>query len=365
MTKKVIIIQPYVPAYRVAFFENLIASLDAMGVECVVTAGVPKGAQAKRGDAAQPDWLERKEQKNLRIKGRSISLGYGRKPWLNADAVILGLEGSSLPVYQALREARSTNLRVGLWGHVRPYVAPGNPLDLWLEKRQMQMADHIFAYMPGGSEYAVNHGISPEKITTVMNTVDTSALVDALATTTEIDIESFAGTVQFDPSRAVCFLGGLDGSKRIDFLAETLEELWVRDSSIKLLVAGQGEEEHFLNESYARGQARPLGYVDTNKKALALKSTRAICMPGRVGLVAVDALVAKRPIITTNWKFHAPEIEYLTEGSARITAEDDPKAYAESILRCIENHPEPHESDYPRLDTMVDNFAQGIVQMLS
>jgi hypothetical protein len=40
----------------------------------------------------------------------------------------------------------------------------------------------------------------------------------------------------------------------------------------------------------------------------------AIWMPGRVGLVAVDALALGLPVLTTHFPFHAPELEYLVEG---------------------------------------------------
>ncbi|WP_336650556.1 glycosyltransferase [Kocuria rosea] len=365
MTATVVIVQPYVPTYRVPFFDGLRRKLADFDIECLVAAGAPQGAQAQRGDSAHPDWLIPINEKTINFKGREVTLALSPTPWRNVDAVIMGLEGSSLPVYQALFACKARNMRFGLWGHVRPYVTPGNSLDLWLEKHQMQNADQIFAYMPGGTRFAINNGINPWKITTVMNTVDTDALASAIENVTDRDIEEFADINKFDPARTVCFLGGLDASKRINFLAESLERLWELDPSLSLLVAGQGKEEDLLKKAYARGQAHPVGYADTKKKALVLKSTRAVCMPGRIGLVAVDALVAGSPIITTDWPFHAPEIEYLGEGTSRITAPNNPIAYAEMILDYVEHASGFDAFDYPKLDTMIDNFAHGVMKMLS
>ena len=47
---RVVIVQPYVPQYRLPFFERLTDTLAESGVELVVAAGSPEGAQAARGD---------------------------------------------------------------------------------------------------------------------------------------------------------------------------------------------------------------------------------------------------------------------------------------------------------------------------
>lgn len=367
MRKRLVIVQPYVPTYRVAFFENLSARLRDNGVECVVTAGVPKGAQAMRGDSVRPDWLEPLEHKTLTIKGRSVALGYGRKPWQNADAVILGLEGSSFPVYQALLEARFTGLRVGLWGHVRPYVTSGNPMDLWLERLQMKASDHVFAYTPGGRDYALTAGVASSKVTTVMNSLDTSSMEAWKQRLTPELIGKYASKWGIDPARTLCFVGGLDESKRIDFLVEVLDRLWRKDRTVRILVGGEGPQKDLLRPAFERGQALNLGYLGIDDKALVLAASRALVMPGRIGLVAVDALVMHRPILTTNWPYHAPEFEYLTEGKSKITTADDPRSYVDLVLRLLDGEQDAHGEtrwNFPDLHQMVENFANGVESLL-
>lgn len=368
MRKKLVIVQPYVPTYRVAFFETLSARLRDKGIDCVVTAGMPKGEQAMRGDAVRPDWLHPLEQKSLHIKGRSVALGYGQKPWRNADAVILGLEGSSFPVYQALLEAQVTGLRVGLWGHVRPYVNSGNPVDLWLEKLQLKASDHVFAYTPGGRDYALTAGVAPNKVTTVMNSLDTSSLETSKQRLTPELIGENARKWGIDPTRTLCFVGGLDESKRIGFLVEVLDRLWQRDQSVRILVGGEGPQKDLLRPAFERGQAISLGYLNLDEKALVLATSRALAMPGRIGLVAVDALVMHRPVLTTNWPYHAPEFEYLTEGTSKITSADDPQSYADLVLRFLDDECALYDHtdwNFPGLHQMVKNFAGGVEILLT
>jgi glycosyltransferase involved in cell wall biosynthesis len=364
---RVVIVQPYVPTYRTAFFEGLQRRLAEDGVECVVAAGAPRGDQADRGDAVHPDWLVPVKHTSLSIRGRSINFGVNPCPWRHTDAVILGLEGSSIPVYRALLSARDTGIKVGLWGHIRPYVAPGHPIDLWLEKRQMHAANHVFAYTPGGRDYAIAAGISAGKVTAVMNSIDTSTLDAARASVMAEELQNFAEQWGITPSKTVCFVGGLDESKRIAFLADVLDELWSRDRSVRLLVGGNGPQKSLLKPAFDRGQAVDLGYLNTKEKALVMTASKAVAMPGRIGLVAVDALVMRRPIVTTAWPYHAPESEYLVEGISRFTSADNPCTYTDVLLRTLGSRGNQDGKDqwaFPNIKHMVENFAEGVNLML-
>ncbi|WP_420178740.1 glycosyltransferase family 4 protein [Paenarthrobacter sp. TA1.8] len=365
-TYKLVIVQPYVPAYRLAFFEKLISSLSTYGIDCRVAASDPDHEQSKRGDATKPSWVIPVRQRRIKVGSRSINLGGSRKAWSAADAVIVGLVGSSLDTYLALMDSRFRRLKIGLWGHVKPYVSPGNRLDLWLERLQMKLADEIFAYTKGGRDFAEAGGIASDKITTVMNAVDTGALEDAVLSTSEEEAASFSALHSVDPSKTLAFVGGLDSSKRIEFLAESLERIWELDPSVKFLIGGLGPDSHHLAPAVARGQAITLGYVDAKQMALLARSVKGIVMPGRIGLVAVDALVLGLPVITTDWAFHAPESEYLTEGSTRFTSPDSPEAYADAVVSFIAQPAVDRVETpwFPTIDDMVANFTTGILRML-
>ncbi|MET4899389.1 glycosyltransferase [Paenarthrobacter sp. CC6] len=365
-TYKLLIVQPYVPTYRLAFFEKLIDSLELHGIDCRVAASEPDSEQSKRGDATNPSWVIPVQQKRLRIGNRSINLGGSRKAWKSADAVIVGLVGSSLDTYLALLDSKTRSLKVGLWGHVKPYVSPGNSLDLWLEKWQMRLADEVFAYTTGGHDFAAVHGIEVGKITTVMNAVDTSALQDAVSSTSEEEVTAFRLLHNIDPDKTLAFVGGLDSSKRIEFLAASLDNIWAEDPSLKVLIGGRGPDLHHLSAAVARGQAIELGYVAAKQMALLARNVRGIVMPGRIGLVAVDALVLGLPVITTDWPFHAPESEYLSEGTTRVTSQNSPEAFADAVLKFV-SQPLVARTEanwFPTIDEMVANFTSGVLRML-
>ena len=92
-------------------------------------------------------------------------------------------------------------------------------------------------------------------------------------------------------------------------------------------------------------------------------------MPGRIGLVAVDALCLGWPVLTTEWPFHAPEIEYLEEGDTMFSSANDPAAFAALILNRSKQRQDldmPRENKRaPQLADMVSNFSGGVRKMLS
>lgn len=367
---RVVIVQPYVPAYRVVFFSRLIDSLAQKGVDCVVAAAQPKGDQRARGDNAEEAWMVPYTQRYITIFGRTIGLGGARKTWANADIVVIGHLGSSLDTYLALLDAKLGRVRVGLWGHIKDYVNKGVAVDVSLEKWQLRNADHVFAYMPSGRRYAIAHGVPPEKVTAVMNTVDTSRLADAISTLDEKRVAEFVTKHHLVPGRILGYIGGMDASKRVDFLATALDSLWDTDPDLKVLVGGQGAHSVFLDAAVARGQVVQMGFVGAEDQALIGKLAVALLMPGRVGLVAVDALMLNVPIITTDWPFHAPEIEYLTEGLSKFTSQDKPESYASTVRSLLNNSDvlaaseTPSEETLPSIENMVNNFATGIIQLV-
>jgi len=360
MTKHVLIVQPYVPGYRVPFFEGLRSTLTEDDIECTVIAGRPDGAQKLRADATAPPWLIQRNDRTINVRGIQISdIAHGHD-FSRYDAIVASAAGTSVDAYRALVGAGRKKRAVGLWGHIDSYVAPANPIDLRLEKWQMRRADRVFAYTPSGARFAERFGITPEKITTVMNSVDVSGLVSNAPTKEEC--EAFRSTHGCSGRPVFAFWGGLDESKRIGFLAEMLDELWLLDRSIHLFVGGKGADEPLLAAAVARGQVTLLGFIGALEKRILGAIAEAVLMPGRIGLIAVETLALGVPILTTTWPFHAPEFEYLVEGESVYVLDDDSVAFAAAMADWRRSDAEVWA--YPTVGDMVANFASGVKQML-
>lgn len=366
--KTVWIVQSYVPRHRVPLFEQLIAQLATHGVQVRVASGSAADAnQADRGDEVRPGWLERIAW--TRIGPAQIS--HARKFYRGADAVIFPHEGSNLELSAALL-ARIVGgaTRVGVWGHLRSYVSDSNPFDAAIERWQLRRADRIFAYTATGASFAREAGAAADKIVTLNNTIDTDELSSEIKALDADTVQAFQARFNLVPARTIAYVGGIDESKRIDMLAETLDQLWETQPSVKLIVGGQGRSAGLLDRAVARGQVVQVGYADAKMKALIAATAQFIVNPGRVGLLAVDALAMGLPIVTTNWRYHAPEIEYLTTGKTVFTSADDTRSFARLVSDLLTGDLLPAATDktqfeIPALSDMVTRYSDGIIAMLS
>jgi len=363
---EVAIVQPYLPQYRLPFFNGLSEALREHGVRLRVIAGQATKEQAQRGDSAQASWLEPVATRTLSIGSRNLALANTSHLWRGSDAVIVPHQGSSLDALVAAlgRHPR----RVGVWGHIASYTSPLNPIDGAIERWQLLRAQHVFAYMPGGAAFARGHGVPAGRITTVMNTIDTTSLEASLAQATEADVVAFREQHHVPDIPYLSYVGGLDRSKRVEVLAESLAVLHSRGSDVHIVVAGRGEQEHLLRPAEARGQATLVGYADVDTKAVILKGSEAIANPGRVGLIAVDALTSRRTIITTQWPWHAPEIEYLRVNENLFMSADNAPAFADALESATQRTRNTLPFEWPappRMEAMVANFCNGIIALLT
>jgi glycosyltransferase involved in cell wall biosynthesis len=95
-------------------------------------------------------------------------------------------------------------------------------------------------------------------------------------------------------------------------------------------------------------------------------------MPGLVGLAVLDCFALETPLLTTNFPYHSPEIEYLEAGVDGIVSENSLEAYVPAVVEVLRS-----EELRQRLklgcrqkarryttQNMVDNFSHGIQNAL-
>jgi glycosyltransferase involved in cell wall biosynthesis len=353
--QKVTIFQPYVPRYRVPFFEGLYARLLEHGVSLGVASGRPHGHQALRRDQTTEDhrWMAGDVRRNL-------------PAFVSPGVLVFGLRGISPLLNSALTLRATGGPKVAVWGHVKPYVQRGNSADLFVERWQMRMADLIFSYTRGGFDFAVANGIEKSKIVNLNNSLDVTEMLLARRRLTWQEVSTFKELHDIGPSsRCLAFLGGLDDTKRPEFLAASLDYLWNIAPDVKLLVGGEGAQAGILAPAERRRQVIRLGFADSKLKAMMAEVCNAMVMPGRVGLVAVESLAMGLPVLTTEWAYHAPEVEYLQEGMTRFTSpQNDSAAFARLMAQFAGHRAQATSFEYPTLEQMVDNFSNGVLMML-
>lgn len=368
---RVAIVQDYLPNYRVPFFDQLVGQLAEAGIDCLVIAGDPPGINATRKDATRvASWLRRvPNPREVRLwRERPRLFGYGSdRHWRDFDGVIMGLRGASLDLTSELLRRRWTGRRVGVWGHISESVNPPNAVDLAIERWQMRSSDHVFAYTQRGAAAAIANGVNSELVTPVMNSVDVSELIAEYRSLTSQEAAAFSRSHSLKPGKIFGFIGGVDAPKRIGFLSEVLDRLWAIDSEIKFLVAGKGNQEHLLKDAVGRGQVIMVGYGGPAEKAMICRVSQALVIPGRIGLLAVEALAIGIPILTTHWDYHAPEVYYLEPGIDLFESADHPSSLASLVISHVSEDGEVQVHDsrpYPTVENMVRSFSSGVEEMM-
>jgi glycosyltransferase involved in cell wall biosynthesis len=362
---KVGIIQDYIPSYRAKFFEQLRERLLEEGVDLHLLSYLPLGAQRARGDFVGLDFLDDFPQWHAQVGKRSIVFPKRVGKFQNYDALIGSLRGSSFSTHAMIAHCLRFKKSFGLWGHVRNYVSSDHYLDLLIEKKQMRLATSIFAYTDSGKDFGLKQGIESDKIFVLNNTFDLSELEHEIGKVTTHHLTEMINRYNLLPEKTVLYVGGLDSSKRIDFLASALNQIWLTDSKIKLLVIGDGEDRYLLDKAGIRGQVHFLDNSNQQSKAVASRIAKLILMPGRIGLVAVDSMALGIPIVTTNFAFHAPEFDYLVEGKSKFTSKfDSPSSFSDLVVRLLNlEDPLTFSESPPSIEKMLDAFVQGVLRM--
>jgi glycosyltransferase involved in cell wall biosynthesis len=365
-------VHPWFPQYRVPFFELLIDRGRTAGLEIDIFHGPPPPEWAERGDSIRgKPYAVQLPARHVRVGRRHLilkSLRPLKKKNREFDLVVFEHAIRNLETLNyVLTHKRS---RIAFWGHGRTYTVESGVLQETLKRLILRRASWYFAYTQGGKAAVEKASFPAERITEVRNSIDTGELVRSISNLSESDRQWFAKRHSLS-GRTALYIGGLDSSKRLDFLLEAAERVATNVQGFHLIVAGAGTLSDTIRVWSERHQwLTYLGPIAGQEKALALDAARCIAMPGRVGLVAVDSLATGRPIVTTNWPWHAPEFEYLTSGSTCLTTRDTVEDFAwgmellmtdDALSRKMSAACKAAAPEYS-IENMVENFLSGLMQ---
>ncbi len=369
MSTRVDIVQEYVPNYRVPLFRAMKKIASSKGMDIRILAGEPQGTQAYRGDESRDvvDCFIR--QKEIRALGKRINFRRTRRYTKQAALVIFEQARRNTDVYRALLTDRR---RTALWGHGYDHVNTSGRLSSRLLAFLTNRAVWFFGYTPASVEYVAMDGFPEERTTTLWNTTDTKELRDSLEGLNELELNEFRVAHDLRGQTALS-MGGLDSSKRLNFLIAASDKVAADLPDFRLLIAGDGEQKAYvIQQAKSRPWMKLLGPIHGHERALALRSSSMLAIPGRVGLVAVDSLVANVPIVTTDWAFHAPERAYLNSSNS-LTCIDSIDDYSNGMRKLFQDqelslrlrHGCQEDQKHFSIEHMAARFVDGIAAALT
>ncbi|WP_432676776.1 glycosyltransferase family 4 protein [Rhodococcus pyridinivorans] len=303
------IILPYLNDYRVPLLKALEAKLSHAGIALEVATGTPEGIDVARGDAASGYPTRQLEKTGIRTPKGLVYMRKLDRQIRTADLVIVEHAVKNLDSHALLFRPRTK--KVAIWGHGKTITKAQSTFENLTQRAMIARADWYFGYTAGSVDRAVDMGMPASRCTNVQNTVDTARLRELRRDHPRRDRAEWQAL----------YVGGLDKSKRLEFLFDACRKVYAEDPRFRLLIVGNGEDRALVEATAAREEwCIYKGSFPLAENFSAVRDCKIILMPGRVGLAAVDSFAMESPIITTQWDYHAPEFEYLKEDNSIVSA---------------------------------------------
>lgn len=156
---RVVILQEYVPQYRVSFFRRLIELGKENGIDIQIAAGAANKEQNQRQDGSSAEFILPLSQLEIRIVKMRIVFRRVRPVIAEANLVIMEQARRNVDAYWLLLSPWQRR-KICLWGHGRDFVTSPS----WIRRRAMSRltsaADWFFAYTEGSRESVIS-GATP------------------------------------------------------------------------------------------------------------------------------------------------------------------------------------------------------------
>jgi len=340
LMKKVAIIQREIPHYRKVFFEKLSRQAKESGLDITVYCGrvheenrpwtfqskiVPITAFTGRG-AKGPSWL------------------WGLKQAIaGSDIIVAPHELQSLTVLYLWLQHRWLSRTWIWWGHGYDVQAKSQSnLLLSCVKKVKQIigkqADGYIAYTSSGVEYWRQQGVAADRVFPYFNTLDVEGLRTAADSVPRETLDQIHHQLNLRGKRVLLYSGRLYQKKQVDFLLKAVSILQRRYPDVAVLILGDGTERAKLESLSATLNLQHVHFLgeqnDPVQASIYFQLADLLVLPCLVGLAIVHGFAHGVPLVTTDHRFHGPEIEYLSKDNGLMTAYDV-HAYADGIQKIL------------------------------
>lgn len=331
----VTIVTPWIPQYRTGLYTLMRDRLAAEGVELRLVQGEPYGGAAARRDCITLPWAHVRDHRRFTIGSTTLTWQPVLDLTRDADLVIHDQQSARLVNYVFLAQQMTGRTRFAFFGHGRNMQQAtaskvGETVKRWMSTR----VHWWFPYNELSGRIVADLGFPEERITPVMNAIDTRQLRADVEATTAEDLAALRAEHGMGDGPLGIYVGAMYAEKRMDFLVGAAEEVRARVPDFEMVFVGTGEDRDVVSAAAARHDwLHDLGPRFGADKARLLVLADVLLMPGAVGLVVLDAFVAGIPLVTIENTEHGPEIDYLVDGhnGLHMPASTDPAAYADAV----------------------------------
>lgn len=369
--QKVLIIQRILPEYRIKFFSDLAEQLNRHNIHLQVVYGQEYPGTVPKTQDTNENWAFKIKNKYLNILGKRLVWQPVLSKLFSADLIIIEQSNSLLINYIVLVLRVFHFKKVAYWGHGRNMQATNyNTVSEKLKKLLIGSVDWWFAYTKNSVQWISDSGFPLQKITDVQNAIDTSSFADALQKVTDDQIKCIKQELNITGNNILLYCGGMYADKKIAFLLKTCLLIKKHIPDLHVLFIGSGPDQYLvLDASDSFPWLHYIGPKFGNDRAVYFRMSKALLMPGVVGLSVVDSFVSNTPLFTCDVVGHGPEIAYLINNINGLITKPTIEEYSnklieylmvEDLQKSIINGCKESASIYT-LDKMVSNYFTGIM----
>jgi glycosyltransferase involved in cell wall biosynthesis len=375
--KRVVILYRYIPEYRLAVYERLYELCRVNSIDLDIIYGDPSKSDRLKNDSVDFEF-------GIFKRNQFWSFGKIELVWQpvlaqirQADLVIVEQANKLVINYLLIARQILGRQRFAFWGHGRNFQATQfHSLSERMKRLMICRAHWWFAYTPSVARLVEAQGFPRERITTLYNAIDTSALLEFQRNISFAELDDVRNTTEVHTENICIYVGGMYSEKRISFLLEACIRVRRQIPDFQMIFIGSGTDAHLVKDfCQTHRWAIYLGSAFGRDKVKYFMLSKLLLMPGLVGLAVLDAFTLKVPIVTTNVDFHSPEFEYIENERNGIIVDpaDDVDLYATTVVDLLtDTSRRAALVDGCRLaaskytvENMVSHFFEGIARALA
>lgn len=371
---RVAIIQPALPEYRIAPFQEL-AERDGVDLRVWYSqlSGLP---------SVGPQGFEASEAPSYSLKRLRHSLGWTPQQIAAAsrricDVLILEWNVRNLSLFPAILRAKSAGVRTLLWGHGRGLNETA--FRRWVRNLAAKLADGVIVYdIRTARELEVNY-LGKQRVFVAQNAIQQLNISEQRDwwLNHKVSLMAFAEDNALLDRSPILYVSRLLETRPLDVLVEAMIRVGRADSSALLVVIGNGDKERRRLERLAheRGAAQFVrflpGTYDERELAPWFLLAKAFCVPEGVGLTILHAFGYGTPVIIGgDFQKHFPEANAVDPGvTGFVFPHGDAKALGDLLVDIVQDNIATNEisanairsvSQIYTVGRMVDGFEQAI-----
>ena len=357
---EVVVLQRFIPPYRVAVFEEIANKAD-FNVTYVIGENI-EGVKAGNSQNLSSLHVIKLKSKGLKIFGRPLVWHFGLlKTLLRLKPTVIVCEAEShflgyltAITYKILQLGRP---RLLLWCF---YILPGREnergrIEITVRKIVRSFFSSFISYAEIGKTYLIKQGIDPSSIHVAHNVCDTKKFLDK-SDSLKLTKRDAKFKLHLEARFVVSFIGTLDSVKRPELIIELARTL--RNDNIHFLIIGEGPLRKQLEYEVQVSDLNNVTITGRVSEDISLyyRATDFTILPGRGGIVISESMC-----------FSTPVIAYQADGTERdLVLNNDtgvilPSGHVDDFSECIKEL----AGDLGRCERMGINAKQLILSKMN